>query len=352
MDIYELREQIEFEQLPTQEKIDYFSNIAYEAMQYWGIPKGSALTLINYTENATFKVCHKEDRWIIRIHRLWYTDKDAVLSEMDWLNALSEVIRIPMPILTINNEYIIEIDTKFGKRVVDCFSFEEGNALTFNDKVNFEELGRIIAKMHVVSEKYKRPNHYKRIDWDLDKTFSANNNFHNEWYIDNQYLSENEKHWISSAVSIISSKLKKYGKNYKNYGLIHSDCRFANILNNDGKYILLDFDDFGEGWYVYDLASVFGFNEDHPYIREASRRLISGYREIRKLSKVDEELFDAFLLFRRIGLIGTGMFFEKYAVCGDGETLNAVEEWHDFYHRTAKAAEEYCAVNINVPQCQ
>lgn len=76
--------------------------------------------------------------------------------------------------------------------------------------------------------------------------------------------------------------------------MIYSDCRFANILNNDGKYILLDFDDFGEGWYVYDLTSVFGFNEDHPYMREASKRLIAGYQEIRELTDEDLDLFDTF----------------------------------------------------------
>lgn len=346
MNIYEHKEEIAFEHLSTKHKIDYFTQIATKALQYWNLPHDSTLKLINYTENATFRVCHEDKNWILRIHRLWYTDKASVLSEMDWIKALAGVIRVPCPILNVDGEYVAEIDTQYGRRIVDCFCFENGEALSFDDKVNFEEIGRIIAKMHIVSENYVKPSYYKRIDWDLDKTFSERNNFHNEWYVNNAYLNATEKQWISSAASIISDKLNTYGKNKKNYGLIHSDCRFANILVDNNEYILLDFDDCGEGWYVYDLASVFGFNEDHPYVKEASERLMTGYQEIRTLSEVDIELFDTFLLFRRIGLIGPIMFFEKSAVLGEGESLNTVEEWHDFYHKTAKAAELYCKNNM------
>lgn len=175
--------------------------------------------------------------------------------------------------------------------------------------------------------------------------FQKKNNFHNEWYVNNTVLSDEEKNYISKAAIIISTKLSEYGINKTNFGLIHSDCRFSNILKDESGYIIIDFDDCGDGWYMYDVASVFGFNENHPYVETAKERLLNGYTSSRKLAEADIKMLDTFIMMRQIGLIGTGMFFEKYAVCGAGESLKEINQWHAFYHQTAISACEYCRKN-------
>lgn len=344
MYLYELRETTEFESLNPKDKIQYFQDVARECFIHWNIPQYAHLTLLNYTENATFKVTWDVNQILVmRIHRIWYTSMNTIRSEISWIKSLLESkIKVPSPIETTGGDYIVSVDTIFGRRYVDCQRYEEGQTLCFNEDVNFEKIGEMLGNIHNNSSMFKKPKYYSRIDWDYDKTFSHNNNFHNELYLMNKYLSIDEKRDIQSAALLIKHRLETYGKNSNNYGLIHSDCRFANILKRDDEYILLDFDDCGDGWYMYDLASVFGFNEDHPYFSEAQKRLFSGYLKVRILSEYDIEMFDTFILMRRIGLIGTGMFFEKYAICGPGENISEVEMWHKYYHKTAYQARVYC----------
>ena len=345
MNLYSLKETSEFEKLSSDDRKEYFTFIAKKCFTYWNIPKDAILELINYTENATFKIeFGNEIRIIMRVHRCWYTNRESILSEIAWLNDLKrESLQIPKPIKNIYGEYIIQVDTIYGNRFVDCQQYENGKHVDFSEHFNFEKLGEIIATIHNNSVLYKKPKFYSRINWDFDRTFSHINNFHNENYKENLYLSLKQKKYINKAEKKIKCKLDNYGKNVNNYGIIHSDCRFANILENDDGYVLLDFDDCGDGWFMYDLASVFGFNEDNNYLEVAKTRLLEGYQSIRPIQKCDIEMIDTFILMRQIGLIGTGMFFEKYAICGKGEKKTNVYQWHSFYDTVAKEALKYCS---------
>ena len=53
---------------------------------------------------------------------------------------------------------------------------------------------------------------------------------------------------------VIKSRLEDFGQDCNRFGLIHADLRHANLLVKDGEVKVIDFDDSGFGWYLYDLA--------------------------------------------------------------------------------------------------
>ena len=57
------------------------------------------ITLINVSENATYRVDDPAtgERFVLRVHRLGYHSTQAILSELDWLEALREEAGVRTP---------------------------------------------------------------------------------------------------------------------------------------------------------------------------------------------------------------------------------------------------------------
>ena len=74
----------------------------------------------------------------------------------------------------------------------------------------------------------------------------------------------------------IAARLAAYGQPPERYGLVHADIRLANLLVDDAHVRVIDFDDCGFTWFMYDFATTVSFMEDHPRVPELQRRLARG----------------------------------------------------------------------------
>jgi Ser/Thr protein kinase RdoA (MazF antagonist) len=83
---------------------------------------------------------------------------------------------------------------------------------------------------------------------------------------------------------------------------VHADLRLANLLVDGERITVIDFEDCGFSWYLYDLACALTFNEGRPDVRELIEAWVAGYREVQPLSRADEEEIDTFLMLRRVML--------------------------------------------------
>jgi Ser/Thr protein kinase RdoA (MazF antagonist) len=85
-----------------------------------------------------------------------------------------------------------------------------------------------------------------------------------------------------------------------NFGLIHADLHYWNLLFSDDTVRALDFDDCGLGPWLYDpavmLSEVLEWQR-YPALRAG---LLAGYRRVRPLSSEHEALIDTFVALRSI----------------------------------------------------
>jgi Ser/Thr protein kinase RdoA (MazF antagonist) len=86
--------------------------------------------------------------------------------------------------------------------------------------------------------------------------------------------------------------------------MIHADLHQGNLLVNGQFMTVIDFDDAGFGWYLYDLAVALTHQEDRPGFQKLQDALLRGYRSRRPLSEVDEARLPMFLLVRRLAILG------------------------------------------------
>ena len=107
---------------------------------------------------------------------------------------------------------------------------------------------------------------------------------------------ENAKRALEQAESAI-------GRDRGRYGLIHADPSFGNVLFDDEMPYLIDFDDFGYGHYVSDLAVVLAGAWGKPGFEENRAALFENYGQIRELSLAEIGALPAAMAARAASLI-------------------------------------------------
>ena len=96
-------------------------------------------------------------------------------------------------------------------------------------------------------------------------------------------LTPAEMKLLTRVRAAIAADLQDYGTKSDRYGLIHADLVPENLLIDGNRVQVIDFDDAGFGWHLFELATSLYFiagDEIYPTAREA---LISGDRTEREL---------------------------------------------------------------------
>jgi Ser/Thr protein kinase RdoA (MazF antagonist) len=115
-----------------------------------------------------------------------------------------------------------------------------------------------------------------------------------------------ERSVLAPAVALLRRRLAAFGTGPDRFGLVHADMRAANLLvppSPAREVVLLDFDDCGWGWFLYDLGAALSFVEDSPRVPELVDAWVRGYRAEAALSAAEEAELATFVLLRRLLLV-------------------------------------------------
>jgi Ser/Thr protein kinase RdoA (MazF antagonist) len=138
-------------------------------------------------------------------------------------------------------------------------SWVEGNPVTDDNPVeSYRLLGKINAKFHRQAKNWEIPEGFKRQVWDEngicgDKPLWGN-------FRDLAALDKEQLELLNQAREVMLKRLEQYGKGQERFGLIHADLMSENIILQDNTPCIIDFDDSGFGWFMYDLATLMTFN--------------------------------------------------------------------------------------------
>ncbi len=101
----------------------------------------------------------------------------------------------------------------------------------------------------------------------------------------------------------LRDRLARFGSGPHRYGLVHADLRLANLLEDGDERYVIDFDDCGFSWFLYDFGTAVSFFEDDPRVPELTDAWVRGYRSVRDLPAEDEAEIPTFVLMRRLLLV-------------------------------------------------
>ncbi len=293
--------------MPLEDLLKHLERLANESLPLWPVPPGARARLINVSENATYLVETDGFRSILRIHRPDYHSRRGIEQELAWSQALAadDMVHTPPPIPGVNGALVQEghVEGLPETRFMVMFAFAEGRQPDENEDLAgpFERLGAIAARTHLHSQAWRKPEPLVRLVWDADAVFGPRANW-GDWR-DAPNVTPEIREVLEGAEALICRRLAAFGKGADRYGLIHADMRLANLLIDGAHTTLIDFDDCGLGWFLYDFATGVSFMEDHPQVPALRRAWVRGYRTVRALSAEDEHEIDTFVMLRRMALL-------------------------------------------------
>jgi Ser/Thr protein kinase RdoA (MazF antagonist) len=218
--------------------------------------------------------------------------------EIEWVRHLNRTsgIHTPTPIATLNDNYIISGFHKDSEQTLHAvmYSWLEGEEL--GDEPTLEQLhevGRAIAILHQESHDFSLTSEsslptFNDFFWGTEDYLFSNKS----------KLSDTDRALIKEAHDHI---MKFTNELYSNspVHIIHADFHGWNLMWNDNRLSIFDFDDCGFGVEAQDLAVVL-YYLDTP---EQDVAILNGYRSVKPLPQYSDLAMKALLLQRRLLLL-------------------------------------------------
>ncbi len=299
----------DFDALPHEMQLAVLLETAQTAVNHFDLPRNCAVKMINLSENATYKIEAPDgERWALRIHRDGYHSKTAIASELAWLTDLrsKSVVMTPKPVRGIDGEIIqlVSHPRMNEPRHVVLSEWEEGAEPGIGEALQqpFEVLGEVTARMHLHTQQWQRPEWFQRHTWDFETSLGDAGPHWGRWR-DGMGVDGGKARLFQRTVDVIGKRLAAYGKGPERFGLIHCDLRLANLLIDGRSVKVIDFDDCGFGWHMYDAATPVSFYEHEPQVPALLEAWKAGYRKVTALLKEDEDEIPTFVMLRRLLLV-------------------------------------------------
>ena len=293
--------------------LDRVTRCAQRALAAYGCHPGTEVRLLNVSENATYLVEDPDaGRSVLRVHRLGYHSDAEIASELTWMDALRAEagVRTPRVLAATDGRRVVTVTDEAGmagrvggeQRSCVRFEFLPGTEPVDDSIEHFAELGEITARMHRHARQWARPADFTRFVWGYDEAFGSVARW-GRWQ-DGIGVGTEEREVLGRLDAALQARLAAFGTGPDRYGLIHADTRLANLLVDDGGRVsVIDFDDCGFGWYLYDVGTSVSFFEHEPQVPGLIDAWLTGYRREAELSAADEAEIWTFILFRRLLLV-------------------------------------------------
>jgi Ser/Thr protein kinase RdoA (MazF antagonist) len=328
-----------FDAMPHTQRLHCLQELAAAALANYEVGAPEPPVLINLSENATYRIDDPASgrRWALRVHREGYHSKSAIASELAWLQALRRdgVVTTPIPVAGRNGELIQMAGHPAMRRLrnVVLFEWESGVEPSEKDHLieKFEVLGEVTARMHLHSQAWTRPAGFERHTWDFDTSLGDRPHW-GRWR-DGMGLDAKKEALFARTVEAMRRRLERFGQGPDRFGLIHCDMRLANLLVDGAEVKVIDFDDCGFSWHLYDAATAVSFFEHEKHVPELMAAWVKGYRRVHELPAEDEAEIPTFVMLRRMILVAW--------IGSHSETELAQSMGVDYTEKTAPMCEDY-----------
>ncbi len=304
-----------FRALSTAEQAARLAEMAARALREWSLD-GARIELVKYRENAVFSVSAADgSRYALRVHRPGYRSDAQIRSEIAWMRALAEVgVRTPEVVDTRDGDVLTRVESAGvpEPRYCDLSRWIDGAQLgRLEDGVegdpeqaaaSYCTIGRIAAVVHEHGARWPRPEGFARPVWDEASLVGETPAFGD--FRDLACLSGEQLAVLMDARALVRERLEAFGRGSDRWGLLHGDFLPENVLVASDGLRLIDFDDCGDGWYLFELATGL-----FPLLLQGTadamaRAYLEGYRSVRALPHAHLALLPTMLVARSLSYLG------------------------------------------------
>lgn len=305
----------DFYRIPEAEQVRRLQDLGHSALAHWKLADAE-LTPAAYRENMTFRVdAGTEGRFALRIHQANYRTDANIRSELAFMQALGDGgVRTPAVVPAGDGSLFVHVSDGGVPEVRQCDLFEwidgrplrEAGVVTTREPSElaaiYGEVGRQAAAIANVVEAWKRPPGFNRPSWDAEGIFGERGLIGDFRKLEG--LRDDQRALLFDLAARLDADLAAFGKTPDRYGLCHGDFLPENIMVCEDGIRLIDFDDCGDSWRLFDFATaVFDLLGEPPY-EACVDALVAGYRERRELPDAHLAMLPGFVLARALSYLG------------------------------------------------
>jgi Ser/Thr protein kinase RdoA (MazF antagonist) len=267
--------------------------------------EGASTTFVREGENVTYRVDAGGRAYALRIHRPGYQTAASVRSELARMESLQRAgVATPDVVRGVSGDVVEHADTPDGPRLVALFGWVEGESFArLHDPSLWEQLGGLMARLHLHGQRFERPPGFERQAWDDEGMVGERPLWGDALELGD--WDEAQARAIRAARATVRERLRALPRTPDRYGLVHGDLAFDNVLvRPDGTPVVIDFDDCGWSWYPWELAvALFPFDGE-PGFDERRDALVRGYRAAAPLPDDVLAELPTFVMARRLVTLG------------------------------------------------
>lgn len=275
--------------------------LAREAAGHWG---GQVQRMIRNRENAVFEMRLPDGaRAALRLHRQGYQPEAAIRSELWWCAALAKRgVAVPAALPARDGRLMVTLSTGRWASVIEWITGDSlGEAgVPFATPLprlleQHRALGKLVRALQDTTATLALPPDFQRPRWDLDGLTGETPFWGRFW--DHPGASAEARAMLLRARAGLRERLADHGP----VRLIHADVLRENVLVNDHSVFLIDFDDSGWGFPLYDLGTTMSQNLYEPAYSEIRDALMEGY------GTTDRDMVETMTLARTCASVGWTM---------------------------------------------
>ena len=263
--------------------------------------EASALRPVRSINNTVYEVGSDSGAsFALRLHRPGYRSLAQIRAELAFLAALAETIRgtrieVPAPVPARDGSLVVELEEARGTWCCDLLTWVEGSVMKHGSGLgpcSCALLGEGLARIHEAAQTFTLPEGAELPSWDAEAMFTEASPFKPGPMQD--FLAADALALYREVEDRTRGVFERLDSMPYQWGIVHNDYVLINALfrrARDGWRLgVLDFDDLGFGYYLYDLAPLLGnlFDYAEAY-RRLRRAFLEGYRSVRSLPPELEE---------------------------------------------------------------
>ena len=271
---------------------------AEDAARHWN---GRIIRLLRDRENQVLEMAVPGGRAALRLHRAGYQSPQAIRSELWWCGELARA-GLPVPSALPAQDGTLLVRLADGRHA-SAIGWINGEALgeaalPFNRPLPevltiYHALGALLARLHRATDALILPDGFARPRWDRDGLVGESPFWGRFW--DHPAATPDQRAVLLRARDALRERLTN------DVGLIHADVLRENVLVDGGSVSLIDFDDSGFGFRLYDLGTALLQTLHHPEHPEIRAALMAGY------GTTDQVMVDTFTMARALASVGWTM---------------------------------------------
>jgi Ser/Thr protein kinase RdoA (MazF antagonist) len=242
---------------------------------------------IRHNENITYKVTEKRtgNAYLLRMHKPItqnmqgiQTKREAIQSELDFLQAWSVYAEWPVQIPFLNREGELVTSTIIECEEIHCSVLQwiNGESMSkedFRNESMVSLLGKRIGNLHQFSRSYRHPSNFIRPEYGTEWINTMLAQLRSGQQIG--VISNQQMVVLENVFSMVSQQIQGLSQVTEQWGFIHADIHHSNLIHTSKGISFIDFGLSGFGPYAMDVTMAALFTK-----KELRENLLSSYSMI------------------------------------------------------------------------